>query len=366
MKIAYLARVSASSLGVYNKICDQAAAWQTHGHDASLFLVSDTAPPGNPDFLLWPRYNLCNPRLPLLRRLAAFDPDLIYFREEGVSLFIPLLLARFRKRTVIEINGSTRKEGALSSGSFSDWRAKKLNIFTQPLVMRSVTGIVPVSHELAGFPEFACQPHQVVIPNSVNLRRHPLLKSAEDTGPVRLIFLGSPEQAWHGVDKIPQLAQALGKEFEFHIVGPTSDDVFPEGDGAHRANVFVHGYLPPEDFLPVLKKCHIGLGTLALYRIQSDEASPLKVRDYIAAGLPVILPYADTAFMDTCPDWVLSLPNEPTALEQPEVIERFRAFCLANRQRVVTHAESAPYIDSLVLEGNKMERLAVLLCNDKE
>lgn len=52
---------------------------------------------------------------------------------------------------------------------------------------------------------------------------------------------------------------------------------------------------------------NIGIGTLALHRKGMKEASPLKVREYLAYGLPVILGYKDTDVDGK--DFVLNIGN---------------------------------------------------------
>ena len=364
MKIAYVAQVHTSSLGVYKKICGQASVWKEQGHKVELFLASQNAPPSQSVFPLWPRFNLCNPRLALLWKLLLFRPEIVYFREEGVSLFLFLLLFFFRSIVFIEINGSTRRESKLTRNNFSQWRSDKLNIFLQPFIIRAVAGIVSVSHELASFEEFSGAKNTIIAPNSIALKQHSVVKKKDSHSPIKIAFLGSADQAWNGTSIIPDLAEALGTGFEFHIIGPTVEQLFSDTSSA-MANVLVYGYLTQQDYLPILSYCHIGIGTLALHRKKQEEASPLKVREYIALGLPVILPYKDTAFIDVCPDWVLELPNAPSTFEKSETINLIREFCIKNKDRVVTHAESASYIDSYGLEGAKLEKLAEVIRNQR-
>ncbi|MNZ78728.1 hypothetical protein D3C78_973150 [compost metagenome] len=54
----------------------------------------------------------------------------------------------------------------------------------------------------------------------------------------------------------------------------------------------------------------MAIGPLALYRRGMKEASPLKVREYLAYGLPVINGYVDTDFKEEVP-FILRIPNEP-------------------------------------------------------
>ena len=102
---------------------------------------------------------------------------------------------------------------------------------------------------------------------------------------------------------------------------------------------------------------HIGLGSMAFYRNKMFEACPLKVREYVASGLPVILPYADTAFREECPEWVLRLPNEEGAFRDAGVINAIRKFCVKHKDTIVRHEDCAPYIDAKKLEAAKLEQL---------
>lgn len=45
-----------------------------------------------------------------------------------------------------------------------------------------------------------------------------------------------------------------------------------------------------------MRNCQVCIGTLALHRKNMTEASPLKTREYLAHGFPVIIGYKDTAF----------------------------------------------------------------------
>ncbi|KFN11546.1 glycosyltransferase [Paenibacillus macerans] len=142
------------------------------------------------------------------------------------------------------------------------------------------------------------------------------LAGAEDA--VRFVFLGSAGQAWHGVDHIAELAAAK-PHWRFDIVGVERGELalpIPP-------NMTFHGRLLQRGYQPLLDRADIAIGTLALYRKGMEEASPLKVREYLANGLPVITAYRETDFPDPVP-FVLQLPNRPgNVLENLPAIERF-------------------------------------------
>ena len=56
----------------------------------------------------------------------------------------------------------------------------------------------------------------------------------------------------------------------------------------------------------------VAIGTLSLHTKQMEEACPLKVREYLAWGLPVIIGYKDTEFPAPDTAFLLQLPNNPT------------------------------------------------------
>ncbi|WP_151208781.1 glycosyltransferase family 4 protein [Paenibacillus yonginensis] len=80
-------------------------------------------------------------------------------------------------------------------------------------------------------------------------------------------------------------------------------------------NLFFHGKMTRSAYQPLLDQADIAVGTLALYRKHMTEASPLKVREYLANGLPVIMAYEDTDFPAEVP-FLLKLPAEPDLIRR--------------------------------------------------
>jgi len=354
MKIAYIANVGEQSHGVRRKVLEQISAWMTLGHEVEMFCVS---PASDPRYALWTRRNLLNHRPALLADVKRFNPNIVYWREERFTAFTLALLRMFAKKTVLEINSSSEHEGRLFlHKSFARTLSYYLHILSQPLVARRVLGLVCVTEELAFAPEFARQPNRLVSPNGIALAGKTVIKKAGQSGPTRIIFMGSPGQPWQGVDKLPALANALGPDFQFHVVGPPAEDISSQGNSPE--NVVVHGYLDDSACARLLADAHIGMGAIARHRTKMEEACPLKTRAYIAAGLPVILPYRDTAFREMVPEWVLPLPNREDVFEDAAAVEAVRGFCEAKRNRIVTHEESRPYIEVTSLESKKLAAMA--------
>ncbi|WP_147392271.1 glycosyltransferase family protein [Algoriphagus lacus] len=153
--------------------------------------------------------------------------------------------------------------------------------------------------------------------------------------------MGTPDQPWQGFDILEQLAQDL-PEFDFHVVGLLKPSY---------SNVYYHGFLSAEKYLPIMMKCHVCIGTLALFRKNMEEACPLKIREYIANGFPIIIGYKEAMFEDHShlPEWALEIdPRNPNLVS-------IREFCVRVKDRIVSNAEAFPLVDSSILEKRRVD-----------
>ena len=88
------------------------------------------------------------------------------------------------------------------------------------------------------------------------------------------------------------------------------------------------------------------------------EACPLKVREYLGYGLPVVVAYRDTDFSDVAPWFLLELPNaEDNAVAG---VDRIRAFVDAVRGRRVTRSEVEARIGTAAKETRRLALLAAV------
>src|SRR5688572_23542837 len=142
-----------------------------------------------------------------------------------------------------------------------------------------------------------------------------------------LVFSATGEYAWHGKDKFVAMAR-LFPEWNFSFIGDLSEELRKEAP----PNLRMHGRLPAPQADKLLLSGNIGVGTLAFHRMGMNEASILKVRSYMAAGLPTILAYRDIDLSRDF-DFICQLSNtENNVVEEKEKI---RAFVLANYKRRV-------------------------------
>jgi hypothetical protein len=207
-------------------------------------------------------------------------------------------------------------------------------------------GSVFPTRELASDPDFkAFNSVREVIPNGGDFGSIAQAPAPSASGPIELLFMGSDGHAWHGVNKLPGLA-AANPDWIINVLG-VSNRVFPDGA---PPNIKLRGWLARKDYEPLVASCTAGIGSLAMHRIPLKEACPLKVREYLAFGLPVILGYVDTDIPADAP-YALHLPN--TEDNVATHLAQIRNFVESWRGRRVPR-ESVKHMDWPVKEETRL------------
>lgn len=352
MRIAYfLTWHEGVGRGVLDKVNDQLRAWILAGHEVAAFVVTPTQSVSDLESST-PNIHTEDFRSPLgsliaqihsLDHIRRFAPDLIYLRPSLRNLW----LLRFLPSAplVAEIQSNDLLESKLQS------LAKyHLTRFIRRSLKRA-TGLVFVSQELASAPEFAnFSSRRTVIGNGIDLSRVTTANIGRSDGPPSLLFMVSSGKPWQGLDQLLALAQEK-LCWQFHIVGDVNTSSAPS------PNVIIHGPQDSESIRDIAATVDIGVGTLGLYRKGMSEASPLKVRYYLALGLPVVAAYRDTDIDPSC-DYFLQIPNEPHAFRQSaDLIEAF-AYKWRGARIGSTRLES---IDSSAKEAQRLRFLSRVL-----
>lgn len=310
MRIAYvIAWRGGADTGPFRKMAGQIRTWTNAGHEVGLFVA--TSPAADADWrqlaaerphriLTAAKASKLAERRALAVAAAEWAPDLVYERHG-------LYYAGHRRLTrhlpvITEINANDLHEWPLLS------RSKALyNRCTRARGLAGVAGLVFVTNELRTTPAFARYSQAVpslVLGNGIDLSSVPRGAAASTDGPPRLVFVGHHSSPWHGIGDVLALANAR-PQWRFDVIGLRETELV-----AAPPNVIGHGQLMPHDYASVLAAADVGLGSLGLHRERINEASTLKVREYLASGLPVVIGGKDTDFPDGAP-YVLEVPNVP-------------------------------------------------------
>ena len=343
MRIAYLAHINdGRGSGVVAKLAAQVDRWRREGHTVRLFVATadvDDSWHGVLGDATVSRYGGPVSRLrimtALVRGIRAFRADLLYLRQD--LFYPPMLWFPAHVPVVIEVNTDDLAEAALGSRIRQRYHA-----WTRRFLLRRAAAFVFVTAELSRLPSFArTTARREVISNGIDLAAYPVLPPVAD-GPPSIVFVGTSGQSWHGIDKLETLA-GLRPEWRVDVVGI-------EDPGDSVKNIRWHGPLERAAVLTVLASADVGIGTLALHRKSMDEASPLKVREYLAVGLPVLYGYRDPDADDLQP-FVLKIANTPTNVV--DELDRIDGFVHGARGSRVPRARVAQ-IDTSVKEGQRL------------
>jgi len=311
MRIAYISLhwPRTRNSGVGKKIRSQVETWKRMGHDARLFMHTSLHEPQSElieaDYFFYQSPGKVRTELnrvaamqQMIESVRRFKPDVIYLRYSIYVYPAHRLMDIAPVVEEINTNDLTQHEGLGAIYSI-------YNRLTRGIFLRRVRGLATVSRELAFSSAFATYRKPTrVIANGCALDKFPQLPAPANTVP-HLVFIGNPGYPWHGVDKLIDLA-CLIPDVHIHIVGYDKLpglDVLPE-------NLTLHGYLSMREYQQVLAQADAAISSLALHRVQLEEASPLKSRECLAFGLPLIVAYKDTDLDDMDCDFLLKIPNK--------------------------------------------------------
>jgi len=366
MRIAYPIIWDAySSSGVLAKVENQARIWSERGHEVRVFVVtppcdgplcideSMTTPIIRP-FNLFRKFLYLNKISSALsvgmleRHIWKFHPDVIYQRtplwQSGLLSRLPGIAPY-----ILELNTIAQNERQLLS------RDGVFQTFKERLLLGGAAGIVSVSEEISKHYFSGSVPMKVVANGFLVTRFEP--RPPPKNKRPQLIFVGSPGMPWHGVDKVIILAEKL-PDWDFHLVGPGPSDIAL----GNLTNVYAYGYLQQSQIGNLYQRMDVGIGTLALHRNNMNEASPLKVREYVAFGLPVISGYHDTD-LSGC-NFYLNIGNTENNVTKQE--DKIRAFVAYWKGRAIDRTKVLQRVDSDAKETRRLEFMAKVMDRNRK
>jgi len=341
MRIAYVTEWDTGSEdGVLKKITEQIRSWLNEGHETKLFALSKTGKVWDglrdlpKEFIFSPRVRYSIFRFKdIVKKVEHWKPDIVYLRS---MMYYPSHEKLLNLPVVVEINTKEISEIKASSKLWAFY-----TLVTRGRILSRSRGIVAVTNEIAQDVKRFKQP-TIVISNGVNIEAYPELPPATNLSP-RLVFIGSVNARWHGLEKIIWLARYF-REWHFDIIGPMTDL------NINLDNMNTYGNLSKVEYMKIMAAADVAIGTLALHNKGMDEACPLKVREYLAFGIPTIIGYQDTDFPKPVP-FVLQLPNMPNNVQTH--VDRIKEFVLKWKGHRVARAQVL-HLDNKIKEKQRL------------
>ncbi|AMJ97578.1 hypothetical protein AVL55_05025 [Alteromonas macleodii] len=136
--------------------------------------------------------------------------------------------------------------------------------------------------------------------------------------------------SWHGIDRVIEGLAAYYTEprqttVMLHVVGDgdclqSLQRLCSERDMEEAVKFY--GFLTGSELDKLFIKADIAIGSLGMHRIDLFRSSTLKVREYLASGLPVIYSCADSVLMEN--PYTLRIPEDDSALDISQVVAFFQ------------------------------------------
>ena len=286
--------------GVGKKIVDQISSWNSLGMEVTLFIscpLNHEADWANLPFKVhvftYTSYiSRSKARKRSLQQVVDDKFEIMYTR---FGILSPFTIRKMKNiSTILELN----TKGIIEYKR----RSKILYLYalaTSEIILNNAAGICSVTQEIAQEAEKIAgkEINYKVIPNSINLARFTEYLPPKNTR-AKLVFVGSPGQVWHGVDRISELASRF-PDYDFYVIGPKQ--IFEK-----PSNLIFVGEIYNKKLNDFLKGMDVAISSLALERNLMSEGCPIKTRFYLAMGLPVILGYTDTG-IDTKSNYIFPL-----------------------------------------------------------
>jgi len=351
MKILYVVDFDLNSpSGILNKISQQTSIWVEKGHVVQVLSTKPSREKNKIEIkgVIKKSYHSTRKNSSLNnyffkvqhskrihRDISSFHPDIIYYRQ---GIWYPGLTKALKAyQVVLEVNTNDLIE--IKNESFV---RRIIYKFGRNKILNCINGLVAVTNELNELYSFKKVP-RLTIGNGYIFDENQIVKKRNSDRP-QLVFVGSPNCQWHGVDKIYYLAQKL-PEFDFHIIGINNT--------TSLNNLNFYGYLSIEKIKKIYSFCDVAIGSLSLYKAGVNESSTLKVREYLSYGLPVILGGFDVDMKGT--SYILELPNETDNIK--DNISIIREFVLHWKEKSV---ETRDVIKKISYSTKEQQRLLFL------
>lgn len=222
--------------------------------------------------------------------------------------------------------------------------------YTGRIAVKNSLGIVGVTEEIAVYENKERNLNKPIFlyPNGIEVDEISLAQDNRVKNESHIIFICSYFSEWHGLDILLKAIDNddSNEKYFVHLVGNLTLDQESEIEkNKNKEKIIMHGVLTQQQYLYVASKCDIGLGSLALYRKNLDEASTLKVREMLAMGLPVFSGHKDAAFDENFTFYQYS---------QDFDLNQLLAFCKTNKElkREVVRMASKELIEKKkIMEG---------------
>lgn len=268
----------------------------------------------------------------LSRLIQTSDKDeVVYIRTPLPYLLTTLILKRVHQcKVVFEVqdnlsykNSISIHQSMLQNGMLMSLQLL-LDLFGKT-GFKSADGIVSVTNEITkqmrSWTNDKLQ--YLTLGNGLSVSSQTLCKVPKLVSEYHVICVAS-FQFYHGIDRfIRGMYEYSGdKTINLHIVGdgPELSNLKSLTSELHlESHVIFHGFKSGSDLDAMFDQCHIAIGSLAGFRVNLNELSSLKSREYCARGIPFLMASKDADFPEIW-EYIQMVPADESPINMNTVI----------------------------------------------
>jgi len=282
------------------------------------------------------------------------DFDLILFRYPLASVQLLKFTKKYQKKVVFEHN--TIEEGELKLQLLNLLKHTKFSLkpgyfiniiqngflplilekfFAKSILKNCLTGI-SVTEEIAEYQKKRYNAINFVSSNSIDTTKFSIRNKVENLNHgLNLIMLIGFGNEWHGVDRLINSASKYngGLRINIYLIGNIRDqDLNLINFENPNVQINVINKKTKIELNSILQIMHIGIGSLGLFKIGLTEASPLKVREYLANGFPIIIGYRDTDLHNqtVIKDSIFQVNNDNSPLDFEKIATWYKGLSIVS------------------------------------
>lgn len=224
-------------------------------------------------------------------------------------------------------------------------------LFFSKIVLNKSIGAVGVTNEICEYERNRSNSslNYFVYPNGI---LSDFVASRVNNNNIECVFISSLFQSWTGIDILINDYKKTGDlGLKIHLIGSIHSDLLEE---IKDSNLFIiHGELDNDEIRHVFNRCTLAISSFGFDKKNMKEACPLKSREYLSAGLPVVGSYIDSALPI---DFPFYKKISPSLVEIKSIAEKFIHF-----SRNEISERSKPYISKTAILSRLINDLDILL-----
>ena len=180
-----------------------------------------------------------------------------------------------------------------------------------------------------------------------------------------IIFCCGIFTAWSGLDRLLRSVEKsnLTKKLNIILIGKIlkeENDKIASLPKNKNITIQTLGPLSKEEIIPYYQKVDASFGTLASFKMDMKEACPLKTRESLSYGKPIIYAYEDSDFSGN-ENWNLKLSPTDEIIDLEEII----LFLEKVRGNENIEQEIEKYVKERIEWGVKLKKLVSFIANLK-